>query len=44
MLINIASLHHSHNKAVNAGVLFVRYAHYKCAGYGKRYAATQIIP
>ena len=26
------------NKAVNADAFFVRFAHYKCAGYGRRYA------
>ncbi len=28
-----------HNKAVNADAFFVRCAHYKCAGYGRRSSA-----
>jgi len=31
------------NKAVNADAFFVRYAHYKCAGYGWRYALLRFI-
>ncbi len=27
----------THNKAVNSDAFFVRFAHYKCAGYGWRY-------
>ena len=29
----------SPNKAVNSDAFFVRCAHYKCAGYGWRYAS-----
>ena len=31
----------SPNKAVNADAFFVRVAHYKCAGYGRRYGASE---
>ncbi len=27
---------YSHNKAVNSDAFFVRFALYKCAGYGRR--------
>jgi hypothetical protein len=33
----------AHNKAVNSDAFFVLCAHYKCAGYGWRYAGKADI-